>query len=121
MHNPTPYELYLPPGILAREAYDWMFKIYRAMNPFCCGYSPSRQLLSQLRRVPKTPYLRKPLPAEVHVMLLDFISVVSQLEDNLRDESLWLNDHTVAKEGRTAWDEAYEQIGEIMHRKPRWL
>jgi len=26
MHNPTPYELYLPPGILAREAYDWMFK-----------------------------------------------------------------------------------------------
>ena len=54
-------------------------------------------------------------------MMLDFISVVSRLEDNLRDESLWLNDHAVAKEGRTAWDEAYEQIGEIMHRKPGWL
>jgi len=121
MRNPTPYELYLASGTLAREAYDLMLKIYRAMNPFFCGYSPSRQLLSQLRRVPKTPYLCKALPADVHLMMLDFISVVSRLEDNLRDESLWLNDHTVAKEGRTAWDEAYEQIGEIMHRKPRWL
>ena len=36
---------------------------------------------------------------DVHLMMLDFISVVSRLEDNLRDESLWLNDHTVAKEG----------------------
>ena len=121
MRTPTPYDLYLSSGTLAREAYDWMFKIYRAMNPFRCGYSPSRQLLSQLHRVPKTLYLRKALPAAVHLMMLDFISVVFRLEDNLRDESLWLNDYTVAKEGRTAWDEAYEQIGEIMHKKPGWL
>ena len=121
MRIPTPYELYLAPGTPAREAYDWMFKIYRAMDPNRNGYSPSRQLLSQLSRVPKTVYLRKPLPADVHVMLLDFISVISRMENNLQDESLWLNDHTVAEAGRAAWDEAYEQIGEIMHKKPGWL
>lgn len=118
MRNPTPYELYLAPGTPAREAYDWMFKIYRAMDPNRNGYSPSRQLQLQMRRVSKTAYLRKPLPADVHVMLLDFISVISRLEDDLQDESLWLNDHTVAEEGRKAWDEAYAQIGEIMHRRP---
>ena len=121
MRKPTPYETSLAPGTLSREAYDWMFKIYRAMDPNRNGYSPSHQLLSQMRRVHQTTFLRRPLPADIHMMLLDFISVLSRLEDILRDENLWLNDHTVAKDGRAAWKAAYERIGEIMYRDPGCL
>lgn len=116
MRKPTPYETILVPGTLAREVYDWMYGIYRAMDPNRNGYSPSRQFLSQLRHVPKTTYLRKPLSADVREMLIEFIHVVARLEGEL--EGKWLNDHTVAKEGRIAWDDAYKKLGEILFRKP---